>query len=540
MHRLVLVAVLGLLVACAPAAPSAPSGGAAAPSATSAPAAAPAAGQPVKGGTLVFASPIEPGSMDPRLQNDTAAFRINELVYNGLTTIDQNLEPQPDLAEKIEQPDPTTWVFTLRKGVKFHDGSELTAEDVKATFDTMLNPDFKSPRRALYDAIKQVDVTDKYTVKFSLKYPFSALLVFLDHGILPKSLAENPNSNVAASPVGTGPFKFGQWIKQDRIELTGFADYFKGAPNLEKFTFRIIPDLNAEVVGVETGEIQLLGNVGPPNARDTKRLLDTPKAGVKVLSTTAPGYTYVNLNLARPVLADKNVRQALAYLTDRETIIKTIYAGVSKPGCSPLSPGTWAHDPSIQCITYDVAKAKQLLDAAGWTVGPDGKTRQKDGQPLKVSLRTHTADDQRAQVAEFLQNSWREAGIQVDVQPAVQFAALQDLLVKGDYDAIIVGWVSLSDPDRAMYRSFQSSSPSNWGKYVNPDVDKLLEQARQVSERPERKKLYVQAANIVVSDAPYIFFEDQAYVNLVRDNLQGYVLNPSGNIKSVEKAWLTK
>ncbi len=540
MHRLVLVAVLGLLVACAPAAPSAPSGGAAAPSATSAPAAAPAAGQPVKGGTLVFASPIEPGSMDPRLQNDTAAFRINELVYNGLTTIDQNLEPQPDLAEKIEQPDPTTWVFTLRKGVKFHDGSELTAEDVKATFDTMLNPDFKSPRRALYDAIKQVDVTDKYTVKFSLKYPFSALLVFLDHGILPKSLAENPNSNVAASPVGTGPFKFGQWIKQDRIELTGFADYFRGAPNLEKFTFRIIPDLNAEVVGVETGEIQLLGNVGPPNARDTKRLLDTPKAGVKVLSTTAPGYTYVNLNLARPVLADKNVRQALAYLTDRETIIKTIYAGVSKPGCSPLSPGTWAHDPSIQCITYDVSKAKQLLDAAGWTVGPDGKTRQKDGQPLKVSLRTHTADDQRAQVAEFLQNSWREAGIQVDVQPAVQFAALQDLLVKGDYDAIIVGWVSLSDPDRAMYRSFQSSSPSNWGKYVNPDVDKLLEQARQVSERPERKKLYVQAANIVVSDAPYIFFEDQAYVNLVRDNLQGYVLNPSGNIKSVEKAWLTK
>jgi len=540
MHRLVLVAVLGLLVACAPAAPSAPSGGAAAPSATSAPAAAPAAGQPVKGGTLVFASPIEPGSMDPRLQNDTAAFRINELVYNGLTTIDQNLEPQPDLAEKIEQPDPTTWVFTLRKGVKFHDGSELTTEDVKATYDTMLNPDFKSPRRALYDAIKQVDVADKYTVKFSLKYPFSALLVFLDHGILPKSLAENPNSNVAASPVGTGPFKFGQWIKQDRIELTGFADYFKGAPNLEKFTFRIIPDLNAEVVGVETGEIQLLGNVGPPNARDTKRLLDTPKAGVKVLSTTAPGYTYVNLNLARPVLADKNVRQALAYLTDRETIIKTIYAGVSKPGCSPLSPGTWAHDPSIQCITYDVSKAKQLLDAAGWTVGPDGKTRQKDGQPLKVSLRTHTADDQRAQVAEFLQNSWREAGIQVDVQPAVQFAALQDLLVKGDYDAIIVGWVSLSDPDRAMYRSFQSSSPSNWGKYVNPDVDKLLEQARQVSERPERKKLYVQAANIVVSDAPYIFFEDQAYVNLVRDNLQGYVLNPSGNIKSVEKAWLTK
>ncbi len=532
MLRLMIAAVLLFTVSCAPAPP------AAAPTAGSS--AGQAAGQPVKGGTLAFASPIEPGSMDPRLQNDTAAFRINELVFNGLTTIDQNLEPQPDLAEKIEQPDPTTYVFTLRKGVKFHDGSELTAEDVKATYDTMLNPDFKSPRRALYDAIQQVDVVDKYSVKFSLKYPFSALLVFLDHGIVPRALASNPASNLAANPVGTGPFKFGQWIKQDRIELTGFADYFKGAPYIEKFTFRIIPDLNAQVVGVETGEIQLLGNVGPPNARDTKRLLDTPKAGVRVLTTTAPGYTYVNLNLARPVLADKNVRQALAYLTDRETIVKTIYAGVSKPGCSPLSPGTWAWDASIQCITYDVSRAAQLLDAAGWTLGADGKTRSRNGVPLKVSLRTHTADDQRAQVAEFLQNSWRSAGIDVEVQPAVQFAALQDLLVKGDYDAIIVGWVSLSDPDRAMYRSFQSSSPSNWGHYANPEVDKLLEQARQVSDRAARKPLYIQAANMVVADAPYVFFEDQAYVNLVRDTVQGYVLNPSGNIKSVEKAWLSK
>jgi peptide/nickel transport system substrate-binding protein len=540
MSRFSLVALLGLLLACAPAAPSAPpsaAGGAAPTSAAAAPA---TAGQPVKGGTLVFASSIEPGSMDPRLQNDTAAFRINELVFNGLTTIDQNLEPQPDLAEKIDNPDPKTYVFTLRKGVKFHDGSELTADDVKATYDTMLDPDFKSPRRALYDAIDRIDVVDKYTVKFSLKYPFSALLVFLDHGIVPKALAENPNSNLASNPVGTGPFKFNQWIKQDRIELEGFKDYFKGAPNLDKFTFRIIPDLNAEVVGVETGEIQLLGNVAPPNARDTKRLQDSPKAGVKVLSTTAPGYTYINLNLAKPVLADKSVRQALAYLTDRETIIKTIYAGISKPGCSPLSPGTWVWDASIQCITYDPAKAKQLLDSAGWTVGPDGKTRQKNGQPLKVSLRTHTADDQRAQVAEYLQNAWRDAGIDVEVQPAVQFAALQDLLVKGDYDAIIVGWVSLSDPDRAMYRSFQSASPSNWGHYSNPEVDNLLEQARQVSDRPERKKLYLQAANMVVSDSPYIFFEDQAYVNLVRDNVQGYVLNPSGSIKSVEKVWLSK
>src|SRR5262249_8085018 len=349
MYRLAFVAVVALLVACAPAAPTAPS-------ATSAPAAAPAAGQPVKGGTLVFASPIEPGSMDPRLQNDTAAFRINELVFNGLTTIDQNLEPQADLAEKIDQPDPQTHVFTLRKGVKCHDGTDLTADDVKATYDTMLDPDFKSPRRALYDAIGQVDVVDKYTVKFSLKYPFSALLVFLDHGIVPKSLAENPNANLAANPVGTGPFKFSQWIKQDRIELTAFPDYFKGAPLLDKFTFRIIPDLNAQVVGMETGEIQLLGNVAPPNARDTKRLQDSPKAGVKVLSTSAPGYTYVNLNLAKPALADKNVRQALAYLTDRETIVKTIYAGISKPGCSPLSPGTWAWDASIQCISYDPAK----------------------------------------------------------------------------------------------------------------------------------------------------------------------------------------
>lgn len=517
-----------------------------APKATEAPkAAAPAqapakAAEPVRGGTLVFASEIEPNSMDPRLQNDTAAFRINELVYNGLYSIDPNLQPQPDLAEKAENPNPTTWIFTLRKGVKFHDGSELTADDVKYTFETMLNPQFNSPRRALYDAIQSVDVVDKSTVKFNLKYPFAPLLIFLDHGIVPKAIAEKPDAQLAAKPVGAGPFKFVQWIKQDRIELEGFKDYYKGAPYLDKFIFRIIPDRNAQIVGMETGEIQLLGNVGPPNARDTKRLIDTPKAGVKVMKTTAPGYTYVNLNTQKPGLNDAKVRQALAYLTDRETIMKSVYAGISTPGCSPLSPGTWAHDASIQCIKYDPNKAKQLLDEAGWKVGSDGKTRQKDGQPLKLTIRTHTSDDQRAQVTELLQNAWREVGIQTDIAPPVQFAALVELLNKGDYDAIVVGWVALSDPDRAMYRSFHSSSPSNWGKYKNADLDKILEQARQLSDRAERKKLYVQAANIVIQDSPYIFLEDQAYVNLVRENVQGYVLNASGNIKSVEKAWLAK
>jgi peptide/nickel transport system substrate-binding protein len=531
-----LTALAMLAAACAPQAPASPAAQPGA-KATGAPA---AAGEPVRGGTLVFASEIEPNSMDPRLQNDTAAFRINELVYSGLFTVDPNLEPQPDLAERSENPNPTTWVFSLRKGVKFHDGSELTAEDVKYTYDTMLDPEFKSPRRALYDAIASVEAVDSHTVKFSLKYPFAALLVVLDHGIVPKAVAEKPGANLAANPVGSGPFKFVQWIKQDRIELEGFKEYHNGAPYLDKFTFRIIPDRNAQIVGIETGDIHLLGNVGPPNARDTKRLQESPKPGVQVLTTTAPGYTYVNLNLQRPALADAKVRQALAHLTDRETITRTIYAGVSTPGCSPLSPGTWAHDPAIRCITFDPARGKQLLDEAGWTVGPDGKTRQKDGQPLKLSIRTHTQDDQRAQVTELLQNAWREAGVDVEVAAPVQFSALIELLNKGDYDAIVVGWVALADPDRAMYRSFHSSSPSNWGKYVNPEVDKLLEQARQVSDRAERKKLYVEAANIVVSDAPYIFFEDQAYVNLVRDSVQGYVLNRSGNIKSVEKVWLRR
>ncbi|MGH2449922.1 MAG: ABC transporter substrate-binding protein [Candidatus Limnocylindria bacterium] len=495
--------------------------------------------EPVTGGTLVFASPIDPNSMDPRLQNDTAAFRINELVYSGLYNVGPDLEPQPDLAESTQNPDPTTWTFSLRRDVKFHDGSELTAEDVKYTYDTMLDPDFQSPRRALYDPIASVDVVDRYTVRFNLKFPFAALLVVLDHGIVPKAIAEQPGANLAANPVGSGPFKFVSWVRGDRIELERFDDYYKGAPYLDRFVLRVIPDANAQIVGIETGEVHLLGNVDAPRARDTKRLVENPVPGVRVLRAPAPGYTYVNLNTRHPVLADAKVRQALAYLTDRETIVETIYAGISTPGCSPLSPGTWAHDPAIRCIEYDPARAAQLLDEAGWRVGADG-TREKNGQELRFSILTHTGDDQRAQVTEFLQNTWAQAGIALDVAPPVQFSALITLLVEGNYDAIVVGWLALADPDRAMYRSFHSTSPSNWGKYENPALDELLERARQVSDRAERKRLYVEAANIVVSEAPYIFFQDQAYVNLVRDTVQDYVLNPSGNIKSVEKVWLRR
>jgi len=546
---LVCFAILALLLsACAPAEtvePTQPPATTAAeptepPATTAVEPTKPTAEEPVRGGTLVFASEIEPNSMDPRLQNQTAAFRINELVYNGLFTIDPNLEPEPDLAKSFEDPDPTTWIFHLHEGVKFHDGTELTAEDVKYTYETMLDPEFESPRRALYDAIESVDVVDKYTVQFNLKYPFAPLLIFLDHGIVPKAIAEKPDADLSSNPVGTGPFKFVEWIKQDRIALQGFDDYFKGGPYLDEFIFRIIPDRNAQVVGVETGEIHLLGNVGPPNNRDTKRLLDNPQPGVKVLKTTAPGFTYLNLNLENLILADRTVRQALAYLTDRQTIVDTIYAGISTPGCSPISPNSWAADPAIECITYDPEKGKQLLDEAGWKIGPDGKTREKDGQPLKLSILTHTADEQRAQVTEFLQNSWGEAGVQVEIATQVEFAPLIGILVNGEYDIIVVGWVALADPDRAMYRPFHSTSPSNWGKYINPELDKILESARQISDRAERKKLYIEAANIVIQDAPYIFIEDQPYVNLVRDNVHGYVLNPSGNIKSVEKVWLSQ
>ncbi|HEX9077004.1 MAG TPA: ABC transporter substrate-binding protein [Anaerolineae bacterium] len=501
-----------------PAATSAP----AQPQATTAPAQPTTASQPTakSGGTLRVGLDVDAGTGDPRLARDTSAFRLKELVFNGLVYVKPDYTPAPQLAESWENPDPQTWIFKLRKGVKFHNGQELKAEDVKYTFDTELDEKFAAPNRSFYTPIKKVDVVDDYTVKFTLDSAYGPFLTYMDLAILPKAVAEKQGDQFGNSPVGTGPFKFVSWKRGDTIELEAFNDYFEGRPKLDKVLLKIVPDNSARVVALESGDLDLV--LSPLSPQDVTRMQG--KAGFKVNRMPAAGYTYISLNTADPALSDVKVRQALSYLVNREQILSSIYKGIGQVAKGPIPPGMWAYSADLPSYDYDPTKAKSLLDDAGWKAGADGM-RSKDGKPLKLTLRTHTEDPDRRQVIEVLQAEFTKAGIQADTN-VIDFATMLNDMTAGKYQVAVIGWLNLANPDRAMFRQFTIGGAGNYGKYNNPDVDKLIKDARTTLDQAKAKDLYQTATRQIVQDAPYIFLQYQEYITIHKANLNGFVMNP--------------
>lgn len=552
-RKLVLVVIAALamvaLIACAPtgagqaptAAP-APTQGAAPTTAaqpTSAPATAgaqateaatQAAPPAAAAGTLRIGLDVDAGTGDPRLARDTSAFRLRELVFDSLVDLSPEFVPTPVLAESWENPNDTTWVFHLRKGVKFHDGSELKAEDVKFTFDTILDEKFASPNRAFFTPIKSIEVVDDYTVKFTLDQPYGPLLSYLIMPIVPKAIVEKDAAAFANAPVGTGPFKFVSWKRGDTISLEANPDYWGGKPKTDKIEIKIVPDNSARVVALESGDLDFVQS--PLSPQDVTRLQGEGKFNVNRIP--AAGYTYINLNCADPILSDVKVRQALSYLVNREDILNSIYKGVGKVANGPIPPGMWAYTADLPSYNYDPDKAAQLLEEAGWKLGADGK-RSKDGTPLKLTIRTHSEDPDRRQLIEVLQAEFTNVGIEADTN-AVDFATYFADVQAGKYQLGVIGWLNLANPDQAMYRQFTADGAGNYGHCNNEEASNLIKQARATLDQAKAKELYAQAAKIVVDNAFYIFVQYQEYISMYRKDLQGFVANPVQNFRT-SKDW---
>lgn len=531
---LALTLVIGISACTAqPAAPPAATSAPAQPQATAAPAPPTTAPVAAKGGTLRVGIDVDAGTGDTRLMRDTSAARLKELVYSGLIWMKPDFTPAPQLAESWENPDPKTWIFKLRKGVKFHNGQEFKAADVKYTFDTELDEKTAAPNRAFYTPIQKTEVVDDYTVKFTLDAPYGPFLTYMDLGILPKAAAEAAGTEFGNKPIGTGPFKLVSWKRGDTIELEVNADYFEGRPKLDKITLKIVPDNSARVVALEAGDLDLV--LSPLSPQDVTRM--ATKAGFKVNRIPAAGYTYISLNTSDPILADVKVRQAISFLVNRQQITDTIYKGIGKVAKGPIPPGMWAYTEDLPSYDYSATKAAQLLDDAGWKAGADGK-RVKGGQPLKLTLRTHTEDPDRRQVIEVLQAEFTKVGIQADTA-VNDFPTMLNDMTASKYQIAVIGWLNLANPDRAMFRQFTIGGAGNYGKYNNPDVDKLIKDARTTLDQTAAKALYVKASQQIVQDAPYIFLQYQEYITIHSTKVNGFVMNPVQYFGAIKDVTLT-
>lgn len=509
------VVALSLMAAqCAPAATPTP----APPPATEAPPTptpippTPTPGYQV-GGTFVETSFADAEILNPILSTDTASGDNIDLLFNGLLTLDENFAPICDLCESFEVSDDyLTLTFHLQKGVKFHDGEELTAEDVAYTYQMILDEDVNSPRRSDFEGYLTLDnikVIDDYTISFTLNQIKADTLVSdWGYGILPKHIlgdltAEEFNAaDFNSNPIGTGPFKFVEWVKDDHLLHEAFDDYFQGRPRIDKYVYRIVEDQTAEFAALQTGESDWSGLT----AALWEEAQTVPNIKPKAYDNF--NFTFYTTNLdpeKSPFFQDKRVRQAMLYALDREAMVESIIFGLGKVADSTIPPISWAHNPDNEPVyRYDVEKAKALLDEAGVVdTDNDGIRELPDGTPVSFTINTNAGNQERESVITAMQQYWAEIGFEATPEPVEWNTLLAMLTENFDYDVIVVGFRWGVDPDqKAMWHTDAYQAGFNMNKYSNPDLDKILDDALATLDQEERKALYFEMQRILAEELP--------------------------------------
>ncbi len=448
---------------------------------------------------------VDAGTLDPRVQRDTTAYRVNNLLYDGLVQLDADLKPVPSLAVGWENPEPTVWIFRLRDGVKFHDGSDFSAEDVVYTFETILDPELKARFRSLYTPIAKIEAVDRLTVRIELSEPYAPLLSYMDLGIVPKAYVEG-GGDLSNKPIGTGPMKLASWARGSKIVLEPFADYWGGMPKADGFEFVVVADNTSRAQAFEAGDLDIIQS--PLSPQDIQRLGAMDDIGKSIMGGV--GITYLNFNTAAEPLDDPAMRRALAMLVDQDTITNAIYEGVDQVATSILLPSSWAYTDTIKQPGFDPAGAKAALADLGWTDSDGDGVLDKDGKPLTIEISTHSEDPNRIQAVEFIQATFKQNGIDATVSIA-DWPAFFPSVQGGKYQIALLGWLNIVDPDRLMFAQFGTGAGQNYGKYSNPRVDTLLQTGRSSLDRAKRIEAYREAATIITEEVPYYVISYQGY-----------------------------
>lgn len=487
---------------------------------------------PVHGDTILQGSIGDATTFLPVLASDSASSEVNELVYNGLVRYDKNLQYQGELAESWEiSPDNLVITFHLRKGVKWHDGAPFTAEDVLFTYQTYIDPKVPTAYAENYRQVDNVEIVDPLTVRVSYKKPLAQALISWGVSIMPKHLLagkEITKSPLASSPIGTGPYRFVEWKRGEKIVLAANPDYFEGRPHIDRVVFRIIPDESTMFLELKAGGIDMMGLTPLQYARQT----DTPDFAKSFGKYRYPAfaYTYLGYNLNRPLFQDKRVRQALAHAIDKREIIDGVLLGLGQEATGPYKPGTWPHNPKVRRYDYDPAKARELLAAAGWKDSNGDGIVDKDGQPFAFTIVTNQGNDQRSKAGEIIQRRFREVGVDVKLRVIEWASFLKEFINQGNFDATILGWTVPIDPDG--YNVWHSSKTRpgelNFIGFRNAEVDALLESGRRTLDQGARKQAYGRLQEILAEEQPYTFLYVPDALPVVAARFHGIEPAPAG------------
>jgi peptide/nickel transport system substrate-binding protein len=474
----------------------------------------------VDGGTLRigFSGPLaEP---DPQKSQSLQDQQQLENVYRGLTRpkSPDDATPVGDLATSwTVSPDKLSWTFKLRPGVTFHDGKKLTAADVKYSIDRIKDPKTVATAASDFAPVKSVDAVDDATVRFNLKQPYSILPVALGLPAWAAIIPDGSGSTIAKHPDGTGPFQWGSEVRNTSLTLNKFPGYWdKGKPHLDRLVFTYIPDENARVNAVRTGQVDFVDSV--PLAQTSALQRSRNVAVVKFDSSWVDEF---GLNTKRKPFDDPRVRQAIAHALNRPEITKLATFGLGKPADTMVAP-TSPIKVSAPSLSYDPALAKKLLAQAGYPNGFSMTFAPCGGNSFPAMGRA----------AQVIARQLNQVGIKAKARSLESGVWADQVITKHDYDGFICGLVNGNDPDGHSFRYFRSDGAFNFSQYKGPaKLDDLLEQGREATDPAERAKIYDEAWTLINQEAPWIPLYEVPGVVAASTKVRGFEPYPEFNLR---------
>lgn len=488
-------------------------------------------GKPAFGDSFIEGTIGEPSTLIPLLASDSSSRAVAAQVYNGLVKYDKDLKLVGDLAASWDvSADGLTITFHLRRGVKWHDGQEFTARDVLYTHRVTIDPKTPTAYAEDFKQVKEISAPDPYTVRVTYDKPFAPALASWGMEILPAHLLDGKDitkSDLARHPIGTGPYRFKEWLAGQRVVLEAFDGYFEGRPYIDRYLFRVIPDTATMYMELKAGGIDMMGLTPVQYQRQT--------IGRDFLSRfakyryPASSYVYLGYNLRNPLFADKRVRQAISAAINKDEIIHGALLGMGQVAHGPFKPGTWPYNPNVKDIGYDPARALALLAEAGWRRGSDG-VLAKGGRPFQFTILTNQGNDLRLKTAQIIQYRLKKIGIDVKIRVVEWASFLKNFIDKGNFEAIVMGWTIPPDPDLFDVWHSSKTGPKelNFVGFKNPEVDRLIVEGRGTFDQEERRRCYYRIQEILADEQPYTVLYVPDALPVVQARFRGIEPAPAG------------
>lgn len=507
---------------------------------------------PKAGGEYVEAIVGQPQHINPVLnQVNDSDMDLTRLIYAGLMKFDEKSRVIPDLAERYEiSEDQKTYTIVLKENLTWQDGNPLTSDDVVFTVQTIQNPDTMSPLAPSFKGIN-IEAVDDRTVRFTLPEPFAPFLSTLTFGILPAHLwSDVIPSNIGLAefnlrPIGSGPYQF-ESLQKSRsgdvktYTIVAFEGYHGGPPHISKITFKLYPDFDTAIEAFKNKQVEGVSFV----PRSFKTDVEQHAKDARIYSFRLPQYAAVFFYQKNALLKDKNIRQALAMAVNKEEIVREVLGNDGVVSQGPIPEWMIGYHSGVKTYPYDLQAAQKLLDDSGWAYLAGNEVRVKKGAELRFTLTT-VDQPEYVKTAQMLQQYWQQLHIAVNLNIVESGRFDRDVLTVKNYEALLYGEIVGYDPDPfPFWHSSQSiGSGLNLAGYVNKAADKLLEDARKISDENQRAAKYVEFQNILAEDLPALFLYSPNYLYGVDEEVKGIgpenVAVPSDRFNAVTQ-WFVK